>query len=182
MEGFINAVHITQFAVGMVAESWAGTYRFRWRVLDVDTQKNKATLLRADGEAVAQTDNPSKWILDLDSVWVGREYVDRDDRTEVAIHAVSRTGVIYSRNGDLFTRTFDGFHRGYALAPEPEPEPEPEPVCPVAVGDIVRAYRAGSEGIYGRVDCIDGEMMCVGCYVIPWRTYTFTKYLPEVTP
>ena len=177
MEGFINATHITKFAVGMVAESWAGTYRFRWRVLDVDTQKNKATLLRADGEAVAQTDNPSKWILDLDSVWVGREYVDRDDRTEVAIHAVSRTGVIYSRNGWLFTRTFEGFHQGYALAPEPEP------VCPVAVGDVVKVTRKrGSPKrppVYGRVKTIDGEMVCIGCYGISWRTHNFTRLVPE---
>jgi hypothetical protein len=152
--GFKNCPSVAEFRVGMRVREVAERYTGGWFTV---------AIVLCDGSPVDEFGKKYPWPcyrkisdfeLDLDSIWVGREYRRKDSPTiPVSVRAVSESHIgfcegYYDEVSSCWTR--DEFLYNYESVPLP-----PEP--PVKVGDVVCVKTAGGKEYIGRVLSVEPE-------------------------
>lgn len=120
MKGFQNAPHITKFAIGMRIPLGGGRVGTIARVLSSGTGQ---MIVSQFGTIVFGQCNIKYCELDLTSLWVGREFVEKESRKPAAVVAppefthlglvhVERDGVITEWIVEAFWEMFEPAEKG----------------------------------------------------------------------
>jgi hypothetical protein len=196
-KGFLNAPSITEFRRGMRMQHCE---RHDYYVVEWVSEDGWAWCRNDDGHgALVSYPFPSRFSLDLDSIWEGREYEHVRNTGDLATVLMTSPDYIAfygnpkgrPRNDgwtDCYNR--DSFLRNWAPVPLPGPVPEPTPEQPVKVGDVIKVEN-GYDWYIGQVSRTDAEWLSIGdsskdelsCRLSWWLKHypnlKITKFVPS---
>lgn len=181
--GFKNAPYITEFKVGMDFGYDGCPLRVMW----ISNGFMHCMSHRGSYHCHVRPSYISDCTLDLDSIWVGREYLGHDSVTRIIL-MVDNDLVAYKTTSGWFVTGRDDFMDDN----EAVHVKSPEPTCVRLTGkDVARHFNAGDYVeitspednflVIGTVDCVNQKDLVLKEYInrYPFSEYTFTKLVPE---